>query len=156
MANFNGTGGGLFWIQFETVDDRCSIPKPALILPDLQMAVDTHLALRSLRSEHAMRCAIQDIGSVLSFAESGYMYEDEMREWLRSIIRQCEQSPPFQDNARSLIALLQTVADEIKEHEKEMKPKADRTMTKNNYSGSCEATDAVSYTHLTLPTKRTV
>ena len=141
MANFNGTGGGLFWIQFETVDDRCSIPKPALILPDLQMAVDTHLALRSLRSEHAMRCAIQDIGSVLSFAESGYMYEDEMREWLRSIIRQCEQSPPFQDNARSLIALLQTVADEIKEHEKEMKPKADRTMTKNNYSGSCEATD---------------
>ena len=141
MANFNGTGGGLFWIQFETVDDRCSIPKPALILPDLQMAVGTHLALRSLRSEHAMRCAIQDIGSVLSFAESGYMYEDEMREWLRSIIRQCEQSPPFQDNARSLIALLQTVADEIKEHEKEMKPKADRTMTKNYCSGSCEATD---------------
>ena len=138
MANFNGTGGGLFWIQFETVDDRCSIPKPALILPDLQMAVDTHLALRSLRSEHAMRCAIQDIGSVLSFAESGYMYEDEMREWSRSIIRQCEQSPPFQENARSLIALLQTVADEIKEHEKEMKPKADRTMT---MMGSCEATD---------------
>ena len=138
MANFNGTGGGLFWIQFETVDDRCSIPKPALILPDLQMAVDTHLALRSLRSEHAMRCAIQDIGSVLSFAESGYMYEDEMREWLRSIIRQCEQSPPFQDNARSLIALLQTVADEIKEHEKEMKPKAERTMTMMD---SCEATD---------------
>ena len=66
------------------------------------------------------------------------MYEDEIVT-SSSIIRQCEQSPPFQENARSLIVLLQTVADEIKEHEKEMKPKADRTMTKNNYSGSCEA-----------------
>ena len=141
ISNFNSTGGGLFWIQFETADDRCSIPKPALILPDVQMAMDAHLALRCLRSEHAMRCAIQDIGSVLSFAESGYLYEDEMRDWLQSIIHQCEQSPPFQENAKSLIALLKTVENEINAHEKEMNPGAgQRTKTiktRNSLDGSC-------------------
>jgi len=141
MSNFNSTGGGLFWIQFETADDRCSIPKPALILPDVQTAMDAHLALRCLRSEHAMRCAIQDIGSVLSFAESGYLYEDEMRDWLQSIIHQCEQSPPFQENAKSLIALLKTVENEINAHEKEMNPGAgQRTKTiktRNSLEGSC-------------------
>ena len=141
MSKFNSTGGGLFWIQFETADDRCSIPKPALILPDVQTAMDAHLALRSLRSEHAMRCAIQDIGSVLSFAESGYLYEDEMRDWLQSIIHQCEQSPPFQENAKSLIALLKTVENEINAHEKEMIPGAGQrtrtTKARNSLDGSC-------------------
>ncbi len=145
MSNFNSTGGGLFWIQFETADDRCSIPKPALVLPDLQTAMDAHLALRSLRSEHAMRCAIQDIGSVLSFAESGYLYEDEMRDWLQSIIHQCEQSPPFQENAKSLIALLKKVENEINAHEKEMNPGACQrtrtTKTRNSLDGSCSERD---------------
>jgi len=145
ISNFNSTGGGLFWIQFETADDRCSIPKPALILPDVQMAMDAHLALRCLRSEHAMRCAIQDIGSVLSFAESGYLYEDEMRDWLQSIIHQCEQSPPFQENAKSLIALLKKVENEINAHEKEMNPGACQrtrtTKTRNSLDGSCSERD---------------
>jgi hypothetical protein len=114
------TGGGLFWVQFETADDRCSAPKAALILPDLQTAVDTHIALRNLRNENAMRSAIEDIGSVLLFSESGYLYEEEMYNLLRDVIRQCECSPPFQQHAKSLITVLKSVEDDIKAQREEI------------------------------------
>ena len=114
------TGGGLFWVQFETADDRCSAPKAALILPDLQTAIDTHIALCNLRNENAMRSAIQDIGSVLLFSESGYLYEEEMYNLLRDVIRQCECSPPFQQHAKSLINVLKSIEDDVKSQREEI------------------------------------
>jgi hypothetical protein len=120
MSSKKMSDGGLFWVQFETANDRCSAPKAALILSDLLTATGAHMALRNLRNENTMRSAIQDIGSVLSLSETGYLYEEEMYDLCHTVIRQCESSPPFQEHAKLLINLLKSIDDDVKSQREEI------------------------------------